>query len=1280
MPKKGSALGVARARFVEGLPRKAKELKAAMALLVATPDGERPREEMRRRMHALYASAQVFRLDPLAAALKEAIQRLDAARDEKRALTQDDLDALANLGATLPTLAGEAEPEQTSPSVAAPPPGALRKSSRPPAPNGPAEPAGVPKPKRPGTMLGLGAVAPPAAEPEEAAPSSPPAGVTGAPEPAKTKKKKKSLAKTMMGIQAARGTQPAKKAKSPFASTKAGVGEPSEPPATDQPAAAADAAAGPTADGGEPAKKTKSPFASTQLGVGAQAEEADTRGAAEAHAPAASESAEASPPASERPSAEGLGGTEKKRKQTMMGVGVAEPGDSTRAPAPAASDETRSAEPPAARTLGRVKLKKAPASEARRGSQPPPAGSFTVARHGRESRPQTAGDIFRTVVSVLVVDRAASQTRIRSALPKDRFEIVAAADPEEALRLSRSVAPDIVLIDQGLAQRSGTELIARLRSDPLTDLVPIALLYDEDDALAAHELRELGADAQIRREGIEDKLEARLESLATVTGAMPSAAAFGEATVEEVAERIAKEIHRGIVDAAVEGRRLRIPLGEGSDLLAAAWATIAKVRAELADASEGQVRFRDASGRGGPAFVSLVAEGARAAAEDELEPVSLEGVRIVVADDDPAVVWFFAGLFREEGAVVVEVEDGVEALEAARRKRPDLVVSDILMPRMDGLMLCRHLERDPALAEVPVILISWKEDFLQRMRELRAGASGYLRKEAASGQILQRVREVLRPRLRLENELDGEGEVRGRVEGIGLIPLLRAVARLRSDARVTVRDAWNLYEVDIRGGELRDVTRTATDGSFARGRRALTQLLGVTAGRFTAAASDSAIRASLPEGDSDALLAAAAAELGALVDAVSGKRLPRVGTLVFDDDVAGAFARTSPPAQRAVVEALMNGTKPRELLVGGEVEPHVVEEALLDLSRRGAVVAVRGLEDEDLVAEALEERGGADLVAEQGELEVPASALVMPGDDDEEALLEAPTNDPPPELGELLRTEPETPLAKASPVEEDDDRILEVDDDAIAPPPVVPPPKPPKRKPRLVEDEPKDEPLTLADLEAADSADEPDEPEPAKAPSLEPAARSAEAMEPPAALAPAAEEPDEDEASGGLGLVGWLMAIALCAVVGFFGWKAYQAQQAAGAGAGEPEELPAVDPGVDPVAAPAEPEAEPEPEAPPSNAEAAGLGFGDTVDEVLDRDVEVGEGEGLLVVEESDAGETVEVFLRDGDEERPLGEAPLSIALPEGRHRLLFRRGEREQFRYLYVGAGQSRVVDPDTM
>src|SRR5690606_5754211 len=125
-----------------------------------------------------------------------------------------------------------------------------------------------------------------------------------------------------------------------------------------------------------------------------------------------------------------------------------------------------------------------------------------------------------------------------------------------------------------------------------------------------------------------------------------------------------------------------------------------------------------------------------------------------------------------------------------------------LMPRMDGMALCRELSRDPALGSVPVILLSWKEDFLQRMRELRAGAHGYLRKEEGTAQILRRVREALRPRAQLERRLRAGGEVRGRVEQLGIVPLLRAVARERADARVTVRDAWSLFEVDFREGKI----------------------------------------------------------------------------------------------------------------------------------------------------------------------------------------------------------------------------------------------------------------------------------------------------------------------------------------------------------------------------------------------------------------------------------------------------------------------------------------------
>ena len=81
-----TALGTAQGRFIESLPRKAIELRGAIALLTATPAAEGPREDMRRRLHTLYASAVVFRNEALSVAVKEGIERLDTARDEARAL------------------------------------------------------------------------------------------------------------------------------------------------------------------------------------------------------------------------------------------------------------------------------------------------------------------------------------------------------------------------------------------------------------------------------------------------------------------------------------------------------------------------------------------------------------------------------------------------------------------------------------------------------------------------------------------------------------------------------------------------------------------------------------------------------------------------------------------------------------------------------------------------------------------------------------------------------------------------------------------------------------------------------------------------------------------------------------------------------------------------------------------------------------------------------------------------------------------------------------------
>ncbi len=80
--------------------------------------------------------------------------------------------------------------------------------------------------------------------------------------------------------------------------------------------------------------------------------------------------------------------------------------------------------------------------------------------------------------------------------------------------------------------------------------------------------------------------------------------------------------------------------------------------------------------------------------------------RILVADDEGCIVDLLSTLLDEEGFQVMKAYDGEEAWELARRNPPDLVISDVGMPRLDGLGLLRRLRRAPVLSQTPVILMS----------------------------------------------------------------------------------------------------------------------------------------------------------------------------------------------------------------------------------------------------------------------------------------------------------------------------------------------------------------------------------------------------------------------------------------------------------------------------------------------------------------------------------------------------------------------------------------------
>ncbi len=119
--------------------------------------------------------------------------------------------------------------------------------------------------------------------------------------------------------------------------------------------------------------------------------------------------------------------------------------------------------------------------------------------------------------------------------------------------------------------------------------------------------------------------------------------------------------------------------------------------------------------------------------------------RIIVADDDPSSRYLLQSMLSSAGFTVTPVEDGAEALDAARREPPDLVISDILMPQMDGYQLCREWRADPMLAPIPFIYYTanYTEPDDERFA-LSLGADRFLLKPMDPADLLGVVQELLR--------------------------------------------------------------------------------------------------------------------------------------------------------------------------------------------------------------------------------------------------------------------------------------------------------------------------------------------------------------------------------------------------------------------------------------------------------------------------------------------------------------------------------------------------------
>ncbi len=171
-------------------------------------------------------------------------------------------------------------------------------------------------------------------------------------------------------------------------------------------------------------------------------------------------------------------------------------------------------------------------------------------------------------------------------------------------------------------------------------------------------------------------------------------------------------------------------------------------------------------------------------------------VKILLVDDEPNIREVVGLYLRLEGYTVVEATDGDEALELYRRHRPELVILDLILPKLDGLEVCRRIQSE---RRVPLIMLTARGEEEDRVLGLNAGADDYVVKPFRPRELMARVAALLRPADEAwAVPVDGKALV---FDGLRIDPGAREVIVRDAPVTLTAREFDLLYYLVSHPGE-----------------------------------------------------------------------------------------------------------------------------------------------------------------------------------------------------------------------------------------------------------------------------------------------------------------------------------------------------------------------------------------------------------------------------------------------------------------------------------------------
>ncbi len=117
---------------------------------------------------------------------------------------------------------------------------------------------------------------------------------------------------------------------------------------------------------------------------------------------------------------------------------------------------------------------------------------------------------------------------------------------------------------------------------------------------------------------------------------------------------------------------------------------------------------------------------------------------VLIVDDSVTLREMVSGILKNNGLTVVEASNGLEAKEQIESSLPDLVITDLIMPGMNGYELCRWLKNNPSSKGIPVVMCTSKNEEFDRYWGMKQGADAYIAKPFHVSELLETVKQLLR--------------------------------------------------------------------------------------------------------------------------------------------------------------------------------------------------------------------------------------------------------------------------------------------------------------------------------------------------------------------------------------------------------------------------------------------------------------------------------------------------------------------------------------------------------